>query len=149
MAANMQAPVTLVHRVAATEADDTIELPFEARQKARQRIVLRSGREAFVKLNRGSVLRGGDCLASAEGFVVRIGSALEALSEVTGGDDATLARAAYHLGNRHVWVEIGQDSVRYQRDHVLDHMLEQLDFCVTHIDAPFEPEAGAYDGHSH
>ncbi|MEM1260927.1 MAG: urease accessory protein UreE [Pseudomonadota bacterium] len=149
MAIDTQSPVTLVHRVTATEADDTIELPFELRQKARQRIVLRSGREAFVKLNRGGVLRGGDCLASAGGFVVRIGSALEALSEVTSDDNITLARAAYHLGNRHVWVEIGRHSVRYQRDHVLDHMLERLDFRITHIDAPFEPEAGAYDGHSH
>ncbi|MEM8981914.1 MAG: urease accessory protein UreE [Pseudomonadota bacterium] len=144
----LQAPVTLVQRVPTADADDVIELPFEARQKARQRVVMTSGREAFIKLTRGRVLRGGDCLASADGFVVRVDAAIESLSEVS-GDDAMLARAAYHLGNRHVWVQIDRDAVRYQTDHVLDRMLTQLDFRITHVEAPFEPEAGAYDGHSH
>ncbi|MEL7538319.1 MAG: urease accessory protein UreE [Pseudomonadota bacterium] len=142
-------PITLTERTTSREAIDSVALPFEARQKTRQRVSLSSGRDGFVKLSRGAVLRGGDCITNEDGYVVRIDAAIEAISRVRSREPAELARAAYHLGNRHVWVEVGRDALSYLRDHVLDEMLEQLGFAVEHDDAPFEPEAGAYDGHGH
>ena len=142
-------PVTLTERTGTRAANDSVALPFEARQKTRQRVRLASGREGFVKLTRGAVLRGGDCLGDGSGYIVRIDAAPEAVSRVRSDEPAALARAAYHLGNRHVWVEVGDDSVTYLADHVLDRMLVQLGYDIEHAEAPFEPEAGAYDGHSH
>ena len=142
-------PVTLTERGAGDTALDSVALPFEARQKTRQRVVLSSGREGFVKLARGGILRGGDTIASRDGYVVRVDAEPEAISRVRSSDPGALARAAYHLGNRHVWVEIGPGFVAYLADHVLDQMLAQLGYVVEHDEAPFEPEAGAYGGHEH
>lgn len=135
------------HRIDAqsvTGCSDTVALPFEARQKARQRITLASGRSAGLKLPRGTVLRSGDHLQSECGTCIRIDAAPESVSSVASSDLQTLARAAYHLGNRHVWLQIGDGWLRYLHDHVLDAMVRGLGLDVQHDTLPFEPEAGAY-----
>jgi urease accessory protein len=130
--------------------DAELCLPFEQRRKTRQRAVLASGEEIGLFLDRGVVLRGGDCLLGEDGRVVRVIAAPEALMEVTSTDPEALARAAYHLGNRHCPVEIRKGTLRFPADHVLAEMLLGMDLAVASISAPFEPESGAYAaGHHH
>lgn len=138
-----------------TDGGDTyherLVLPFELRRKSRLRARLESGAEVALMLERGSVLRGGDRLKLGE-RVVLVVAADEPVLHVTAADARQLARAAYHLGNRHVPLQIGDGWLRLERDHVLEDMLVGLGVEVVHLDAPFEPEAGAYGGghrHSH
>lgn len=130
---------------------ERLALPFERRQIARQRVTLVSGRDAGLKLPRGTVLRNGDVLQCDTGAQVTIEAAPEAVSVVRCSTSQDLARAAYHLGNRHVWVQVGDGWLSYLHDHVLDNMLTGLGLSVESAQQPFEPEAGAYssDGHSH
>lgn len=138
-------------RITAQESvDGELVLPFEERQKSRLRTRLRSGEEIGLFLERGLVLRGGDCLVADDGRVVRIVAAAEALLEVRCADPEALARAAYHLGNRHCPVAIGPGWLRFAADHVLAEMLLGLGLATVAVSAPFEPEAGAYAaGHHH
>lgn len=132
-------------RIAAQErVDAELVLPFEQRQKSRLRTRLRSGEEAGLFLERGITLRGGDCLLADDGRIVRIVAAVEALLEVRCADPGALARAAYHLGNRHCPVAIGAGWLRFPTDHVLAEMLLGMGLTPGAISAPFEPEAGAY-----
>ena len=133
---------------AASPAAEKLVLPFDLRQKSRLRARLASGLEVGLFLERGIVLRGGDLLLAEDGTVVEIVAALETVSTVRDSDATRLARAGYHLGNRHVPVEIGNGWLRYGHDHVLDDMVRGLGLTVVIEEAPFEPEAGAY-GHSH
>jgi urease accessory protein len=133
-------------------AQATLTLPFESRTRARLRVTLDDGTAAGLFLERGGVLRDGDRLASDDGFVVVVRAAPEVVSTVRSGDPLALARAAYHLGNRHVPLQIAAGLLRYQHDHVLDEMVEGLGLQVVAEEAPFEPEAGAYHaaaGHRH
>ena len=100
-------------------------------------------------LERGQVLRDGDLLASADGLVVQVRAAAEPVSEVACPDPLLLARACYHLGNRHVPLQIREGRLRYQHDHVLDEMLRGLGLHPRFSEAPFEPEPGAYGGSAH
>jgi len=127
-----------------------LELPFEQRQKTRFRARLASGEEVAVLLPRGDVLRGGDRVAASDGRVIAIVAEPESLLHIECSSASELARAAYHLGNRHVAVQVGGGFLRIAHDHVLENMLRQLGAQVSHIVAPFEPEAGAYAGaHKH
>lgn len=119
-------------------------LPFEARQKSRLLARLEDGTEVGVILQRGSILRGGDCLEDGDGRVVQVVAAPEPVSVVTATDPRQLARAAYHLGNRHVAVQLLPASLVYLHDHVLDDMVRGLGFAVQEAVLPFEPEGGAY-----
>jgi urease accessory protein len=130
-------------------ANAQLTLPFELRSKSRLRTVLSTGEEAGVVLERGSVLRGGDLLLADDGRVIEIVAAAEQVSTVRASDAWSLARAAYHLGNRHVALQVGPDWLRYLHDHVLDEMVRGLGFTVILEEAPFEPEAGAYGAHGH
>lgn len=132
-------------------ATETLRLDFERRSKSRLRARLVSGEEIGLFLPRGTLLRGGDLLIAKDGRVVAVEAAPEQLIEARSADPRELARAAYHLGNRHVAVEIGDGWLRLQQDHVLAEMLRGLGAEVTPLNAPFEPEAGAYSGggHSH
>lgn len=134
---------------APTHADEQLVLPFEERQKSRLRTRLKSGEEVGLFLERGGVLRGDDCLVADDGRVVRIVAAPEALLEVRCADPGLLARAAYHLGNRHCAVAIGEDWLRFGADHVLAEMLRGIGLVATPVTAPFEPEAGAYAAGQH
>ncbi|HSH87692.1 MAG: urease accessory protein UreE [Methylophilus sp.] len=130
--------------------DDTLELPFDLRQKSRLRVKLASGNEAALFLTRGIILRGGDLLKSADGLVVQIVAAQEPVYNVIAPTARDLMCAAYHLGNRHVPLQIGDGWLRLEQDYVLRDMLLGLGMQVSEVNAPFEPEAGAYGGgHRH
>ena len=118
-----------------------LKLPFDSRQKSRLRTKLESGEEVGLVLPRGEILRGGDRVLASDGRVFEVVSAPERLLHI---ESASLARIAYHLGNRHVPVQVGEGFLRIAQDHVLEDMLRRLGASVTHIEAPFEPEGGAY-----
>ncbi|MFT3905091.1 MAG: urease accessory protein UreE [Steroidobacteraceae bacterium] len=128
-------------------------LPYETRSRSRFRARLSDGQEVGVILERGQVLRGGDWLQMDDGRAVRVDAAPETVSTVQAADPWQLARAAYHLGNRHVALQVGAGWLRYQHDHVLDEMVRGLGLPLEVGQAPFEPEPGAYysaaGAHSH
>ena len=132
-------------------ATEKLALTFETRCKTRLRAKLESGEECGLFLPRGTVLRGGDRLEANDGRVVEVIAAPEPLLEAVSGDPLLLTRAAYHLGNRHVAVEMKPGRLRFGADHVLGEMLRGLGLKVTEVEAPFEPESGAYGsgGHIH
>ncbi|MBL8492417.1 MAG: urease accessory protein UreE [Rhodocyclaceae bacterium] len=129
------------------EATERLVLPFETRCKSRLRARLETGEEVGLFLDRGRVLRPGDRLLGKDGRVVEVLAADEELLEARSDDPLALARAAYHLGNRHVAVEIGPGRLRFARDHVLGDMVLGLGLPVAAIVAPFAPESGAYGAH--
>lgn len=134
------------------DAEAFLTLPYEERKKYRFRAKLDNGQEVGLQLQRQGVLRDGDRLRAADGTVIQIRAGEEAVSTVYCSNPLTLARACYHLGNRHVPVQIDTQRLRYQQDHVLDDMLRLLGLTVQHEIAPFEPESGAYQqagGHHH
>lgn len=140
------------NKLPGSDALPFVELSMDKRIKSRQRVVLDNGSNAALFLVRGTLLRDGDIVESREGERVRIVAAREKVSTARCSEPLLLARAAYHLGNRHVPLEITPDYVRYQHDHVLDEMLMQMGIEVATEMAPFEPEAGAYlqqGGHGH
>lgn len=122
-------------------------LSFEARCKSRLRTRLLSGEEVGLFLERGTVLRGGDKLVANDGVVIEVVAAPEMLMEAQADDPLALAKAAYHLGNRHVAVQLLPGRLRFTADHVLGDMVRGLGLPVAEIEAPFEPESGAY-GHA-
>jgi len=125
-------------------------LTLDQRGRSRQRIRLDDGREAGILLPRGELPRHGDVLGAEDGLAVRILAAPERLSCAETDDPLLLARACYHLGNRHVALQIEQSRLCWLHDHVLDDMVRGLGLAVRGIDAPFEPESGAYGGgHGH
>ncbi len=132
---------------AETQAEDTLTLPFDTRQKSRFSATTDSGQAVGVFLTRGQILRSGTVLSNADGYTVMIKAADEAVSVMRSAESLPFARACYHLGNRHVPLHIQEGEVRYSSDHVLDHMLEGLGLKVTQAMLPFEPEAGAYHNH--
>jgi len=126
--------------------DARLVLPFDLRCRSRFRATLDSGEEVGIKLARGQVLRGGEQLLAADGRVVEIVAARETVSVASSEDPLLLARAAYHLGNRHVGLQIGAGWLLYQHDHVLDDLVLGLGLKVSVEQRAFEPEAGAYHG---
>ena len=132
------------------EVKGRLRLPFESRQKSRLKTRLESGEEVALALPRGEILRGGDLVTASDGRVIEIVAEPEQLLHVECASPAALAKAAYHLGNRHVPVEVGDGYLRIAADHVLEEMLRKQGAQVLAREAPFEPEAGAYaGGHSH
>lgn len=130
-------------------AQATLVLPFHLRQKSRLLAHLDSGEEVGLMLERGTVLRGGDRLRADDARVVAVVAADEALMEASCEDATSLARCAFHLGNRHTPVEVRAGALRFSADDVLAAMLRGLGARVEAIAAPFEPEAGAYAGGHH
>lgn len=143
--------LNITRKLAASDrpADAKLVLPFQLRNKSRLRTALETGEEIGLILERGSVLRDGDLLLADDGRVVAVLAEPETVSTVRASDPLALCRASYHLGNRHVALQIGAGWVRYQHDHVLDEMVRGLGLQVAIEQAPFEPEAGAYGAHSH
>lgn len=132
-----------------TQASATITLTYESRRKSRQKVRIDGGEEAGVILPWGESLRDGDVLAAANGLVIRIVAASEPVMLVRCSHPRELARVAYHLGNRHVAVEVGEGILKIAPDHVLRAMVEGLGAQVELGNEPFEPESGAYGGHVH
>jgi len=128
------------------EVRGQLELPFESRQKSRLKTKLVSGEEVGLILPRGEILRGGDLVTASDGRVIEIVAEPEKVLHIETKD---LARVAYHLGNRHVPVQVGEGFLRITEDHVLEEMVQKLGAKVSHLEAPFEPEAGAYAGAHH
>lgn len=127
----------------------SVTLPIDLRVKSRVRVTLDDGREAGLFLPRGQVLRGGDVLQSDSGLYVQVIAAPELVSTVTATDTLLLMKAAYHLGNRHVPLQVEPDFLRYRHDHTLDDMVQQMGLNVSVRRCPFEPEAGAYQQAPH
>ncbi len=130
-------------------AQATLTLPYERRIKGRLRVILDDGREAGLFLERGTTLKDGDLLSDGNGLWVRIIAAPETVSSAVCDHPLLFARACYHLGNRHVPLQIEPGRLRYQHDHVLDEMMRGLGLGITVEQAPFEPEPGAYSGGGH
>ncbi|QQE65455.1 urease accessory protein UreE [Leptolyngbya sp. BL0902] len=128
-----------------------LALTAEERTRSRHRFVATDGTPVQLQLPRGSVVRGNSLLSTAEGQRVRVVAKAEPVLQVTAASAWSLMRAAYHLGNRHVPLEITPHSLRLEPDSVLEAMLNQLgDLTVQTLTLPFEPEAGAYQSsHAH
>jgi urease accessory protein len=128
---------------------ERLELTFDLRCKSRLRTQLASGEDCGLFLERGTVLRGGDKLHANDGRIVEVVAAPEKLMEAVSGDPLLIAKAAYHLGNRHVAVHLLPGKLRFVTDHVLGEMVRGLGLKLAEIEAPFEPESGAYGSHPH
>ncbi len=132
-----------------------VELDWDTRSKSRFDATDSAGRRLGVFLPRGRVLRGGDVLVAEDGSLVRVLAAPQPLLVVRPcaehGSPFDLLRAAYHLGNRHVQLELKPDRLQLEPDHVLADLLRQMHLIVSEEHAAFEPEAGAYasGGHAH
>jgi urease accessory protein len=133
----------------------TLELDWDTRQKSRFEATDSAGRALGVFLPRGTVVRGGDVLVADDGSLVRVLAAPQAVLKITHctkhGTPYDLIRAAYHLGNRHVPIELKSDHLKIEPDHVLADMLRAMHLIVQAVDEAFEPENGAYasGGHGH
>lgn len=134
----------------------TLTLTLDQRVKSRLKVTLDNGMEAGLFLHRGSVLQQGDILQAESGERVEVQAAIETVSSVYIDDPLKMARACYHLGNRHVPLQVSAGLIRYLHDHVLDDMVSGLGLKVTVERQAFEPEpGGAYGGqastysHSH
>lgn len=131
----------------------TVTLDWTVRQKSRFDAVDSAGRQLGVFLPRGSTVRGGDVLVVEDGSLVQVLAAPQPVLVVRPcpqhGQPADLLRAAYHLGNRHVAVELKPDHLKLEPDHVLARMLDRMHLIVTEANAAFEPEGGAYEGGGH
>lgn len=127
----------------------TLTLSFEQRSRSRLKVTLDNGVPAGLFLPRGTVLQQGDRVQAESGEMIEILAADESVSSVYVETPLMIARSCYHLGNRHVALQITEKFIRYQHDHVLDDMLRGLGLDVTVEQAPFEPEAGAYGNHGH
>ena len=130
-------------------ASTTLTLPWEMRIKSRLKIALDNGKAAGLFLKRGEILRSGDKLSTDDGYIVEVLAAGERVSTGHAASAKLLCLACYHLGNRHIDLEIGDTFVRYLHDHVLDEMVKGLGLTVETGYFPFEPETGAYGGHHH
>lgn len=135
--------------IAADQNALSIELDFQQRQKSRHRATTACGQELAWFLERGRVLEHGDVLRCSDDSLIQIIAAEETVSQVSCTDPHLLMRGAYHLGNRHVPLQIGEGWLRYQHDHVLDAMLQGLGLVVECCQRPFHPENGAYHGSGH
>lgn len=133
----------------ASAAAYEIELPYDLRKKSRFKAQSKCGEEMGLILPRGHILRHGTRVKNDKGDVAIIIAANENVSTVTTEDPIVLAKAAYHLGNRHVPLQVGEGWLRYQHDHVLDDMVKGLGLSVVVEQADFEPEDGAYSGGGH
>ena len=133
----------------------TVELDWDVRQKSRFDATDSLGRPLGVFLPRGTLVRGGDVLIAEDGSMIRVIAGPQPVLRITAcaahGSAFDLTRAAYHLGNRHVPIELKPDHLKIEPDHVLADMLRAMDLTVQEVEEAFEPEGGAYSsgGHAH
>ena len=126
----------------------TVELDWDVRQKSRFQATDSTGRTLGIFLPRGTAVRGGDVLVAEDGSLIRVIAAGQPVLRITfcnsHGTPFDLLRAAYHLGNRHVPIELKPDHLKIEPDHVLADMLRAMHLTVAEVNEPFEPESGAY-----
>jgi urease accessory protein len=134
----------------AEPAADTVVLDFDDRHRRRMAMTGTRGLEFLLDLEAAVALRGGDALVLEDGRLVEVVAAPESLFEIRGSDPFHLVRLAWHLGNRHLPTQIMAKGLRIRRDHVIEEMVKGLGARVIEIEAPFDPEGGAYAaGHAH
>jgi urease accessory protein len=136
------------HRWAEAPAD-TVVLDFDDRHQRRMAMTGTRGLQFLLDLENAVALRGGDALLLEDGRLVEVVSAPEPLVEIRGADPHHLIRVAWHLGNRHLPTQIMPKGLRIRRDHVIEAMVKGLGARVVEIEAPFDPEGGAYAGTGH
>ncbi len=139
-------------KVASSHAVPTTSLTLvkDQREKSRLKVILDNGEEGGLFFEKGTNFQDGDLIVSTDGeTLVQIRAAAETVSSVRCDDPLMLAKACYHLGNRHIALQITASELRYQHDHVLDEMVRGLGLEVVIEQAPFEPESGAYSGGGH
>lgn len=152
----------LTDPIETAEIFDVLTLPYELRMRGRLRATTDNNHDVGLFLDRGPVLREGECLQARTGEIILIRAANEPVVTATIASGMPLARLCYHLGNRHVSLAIGSNSdrqgwVRFPPDHVLEELAQRLGATLEHHQAPFDPEPGAYakageglgHGHSH
>ena len=130
-------------------AADTVVLDFDDRHRRRMAMTGTRGLEFLLDLENAVALRGGDALVLEDGRLIEVVAAPEPLVEIRGADPLHLVRVAWHLGNRHLPTQIMAKGLRIRRDHVIEAMVRGLGARVIEIEAPFDPEGGAYAGAGH
>ena len=136
-------------RVSDEHVPATLELDYLQRSRSRGRATDSEGDDIAWFLDRGSVIGNAEILVSKQAKLIRVMASAEQVSEIHASPEA-LIQAAYHLGNRHLPLQIGPGWLRYQRDHVIDEMIQSFGLRVDSVDAAFDPETGAYHGgHRH
>jgi urease accessory protein len=131
-------------------AADSVVLGFDDRHRRRMAMIATRGLKFLLDLENAAVLRGGDALVLEDGRLIEVVAAPEPLAEIRGLDPQHLVRVAWHLGNRHLPTQIMAKGLRIRRDHVIEAMVKGLGAKVLEIDAPFDPEGGAYaNAHAH
>jgi urease accessory protein len=131
-------------------AADTVVLDFDDRHRRRMAMTGTRGLEFLLDLENATALRGGDALVLEDGRLIEVVAAPEPLVEIRGVDPLHLVRVAWHLGNRHLPTQIMPKGLRIRRDHVIEAMVQGLGARIIEIEAPFDPEGGAYaSGHAH
>jgi urease accessory protein len=130
---------------------DAVVLDFDDRHRRRMAMTGTRGLEFLLDLESAVALRGGDALVLDDGRLVEVVAAPEPLAEIRGSDPQHLVRLAWHLGNRHLPTQITARGLRIRRDHVIEAMVKGLGARIIEIEAPFDPEGGAYadSGHAH
>ena len=130
-------------------AADTVVLDFDDRHRRRMAMTGTRGLEFLLDLENAVALRGGDALVLEDSRLIEVVAAAEPLIEIRGTDPQHLVRVAWHLGNRHLPTQITAKGLRIRRDHVIEAMVKGLGARVIEIEAPFDPEGGAYAGGGH
>jgi urease accessory protein len=142
-----------IHRSAGQWPDDravgAVTLDFEARHRRRIRLTLDDGEAILLNLRRAVAMSDGDGLQLEDGRWVRVQASKERLVEIRHADPDQLARLAWHLGNRHLPTDISGPLLRIRPDHVIEAMLRGMGADLRTVVASFQPEGGAYAGHSH
>jgi urease accessory protein len=134
----------------ATREVDCVLLDYDRRFRRRILLTTENGKEVMLDLPQAVRLRHGDGILLDDDGIVRVAARAEALLDIHAHSDADLVRIAWHLGNRHLPVQLLDEHIRIRADHVIEEMVERLGGHVEHVSAPFDPEAGAYaGGHSH
>jgi urease accessory protein len=128
---------------------DTVVLDFDDRHRRRTAMTGTRGLEFLLDLESAVALRGGDALVLEDGRLIEVVAAPEPLLEIKGSDPHHLIRVAWHLGNRHLPTQLLPKALRIRRDHVIEAMVKGLGARVVEIEAPFDPEGGAYAGSAH
>jgi urease accessory protein len=130
-------------------ATDTVVLDFDHRHRRRLRMQGEGGLDFLLDLPEAVAIRDGDGLLLEDGRIVAVRASNEPLLEIRARDALHLVRLAWHLGNRHLPVQIAADRLLIREDHVIAAMLTSLGATVAHVEAPFDPEGGAYEGGGH
>ena len=130
-------------------AADSVVLGFDDRHRRRMAMTGTRGLEFLLDLENAVALRGGDALVLEDGRLIEVVAAPEPLAEIRCNDPQHLVRVAWHLGNRHLPTQMTAKGLRIRRDHVIEAMVKGLGARIIEIEAPFDPEGGAYAGGGH